>query len=413
MDDGVHTESAARPLADVATASGTVDRRVRVALVGAGLVGQAGHVISLVEDRDRFDLVAIVDPSATVRAAVARRYGVPHTAADLDEALALGLDAVVVAVPDPAHRDVCVAALTAGLHVFCEKPLATSLQDVDDIIAARGDRVLQCGYMKLYDPAVEHMVELLASAGDLVYLSVEVNDPDQAPFVDHLGLVTGSDVPRELIDRARARGTQAIAAALGRTPSPAEARAAEAYLSALVHDVSLAHHLLAAKGVTASPPLADAAYFDSGRGVSLTWALPGGARAHLTHLNLPGVADYRERVTAYCTDAVLELTFPSPYLRHHPTRLVQKRSYARPGDTSRPALGLATTEFRGSYEEAFRNELRAFHDSVIRGAPVRASAEAARDDVRVLLSALRRATGAAPPPGDSPRPPIAVPEEAR
>ena len=167
--------------------NGNPDRRLRVALVGAGLVGQAGHVISLAEDRERFDLVAIVDPSATVRTAVAHRYGVPHTAADMDEALALGLDAVVVAVPDPAHRDVCVAALTAGLHVLCEKPLATSLQDADDIIAARGDRVLQCGYMKLYDPAVEHMVEPLVTAGELVYLSVEVNDPDQAPFVDHLG----------------------------------------------------------------------------------------------------------------------------------------------------------------------------------------------------------------------------------
>jgi predicted dehydrogenase len=170
-----------------------------------------------------------------------------------------------------------------------------------------------------------------------------------------------------------------------------------------VHDVSLARHLLAAKGVPASPPLADAVYFDGGRGVSLGWALPGEARAHLTHLNLPGVADYQERVTAYCTDAILELTFPSPYLRHHPTRLVEKRSYARGGnDRSRPALGLATTEYRVSYEEAFRNELRAFHDSITRGAPVRAGAEAAREDVRVLLSALRLAAGATPEPGDLP-----------
>ena len=154
MDDGTHTRSTARVPADRATTAGKPSERVRVALVGAGLVGQAGHAISLAEDRDRFELVAIVDPSAAVRTAVAARHGVPHTAADLDEALAFGLDAVVVAVPDPAHRDVCVRALSAGLHVFCEKPLATSLEDVDDIIAARGDLVLQCGYMKLYDPAV-------------------------------------------------------------------------------------------------------------------------------------------------------------------------------------------------------------------------------------------------------------------
>jgi predicted dehydrogenase len=413
MDDGAHPRSTAELPGDRAV-DGEPERRVRVALVGAGLVGQAGHVISLAEDRNRFELVAIVDPSATVRTAVAHRHRVPHTAADLDEALAFGLDAVVVAVPDPAHRDVCVAALTAGLHVFCEKPLATSLEDADDIIAARGDLVLQCGYMKLYDPAVEHMIELLSSStGELVYLSVEVNDPDQAPFVDHLGLVTGNDVPRELVDGTRARGAEAITRALGHPPSGVQARAAEAYLSALVHDVSLARHLLAAKGIPTFPPPAEAAYFDGGRGVSLACALPAGARAHLTHLNLPGVADYQERVTAYCTDAILELTFPSPYLRHHPTRLMEKRSYARPGDTSGPALGLATTEYRVSYEEAFRNELRAFHDSITRGAPVRASAEAARDDLRILLSALRLAAGAAAQPGDSPRPRLDELEEAR
>lgn len=423
MDDG------ATPLSSVASSpaeSPQPGRRVRVALVGAGLVGQAGHAISLSESRDLFDLVAIVDASADVRSTVATRYAVPHTAASLEEALPLGLDAVVVAVPDPAHRDVCVRALAAGLHVFCEKPLATSVREADEIIAARGDRVLQCGYMKLYDPAVEHLVHLLSTSsgqndgaadgrtgGRLVYLSIEVNDPDQAPFVDHLGLVIGRDVPRELIEDSRRRTAAAAAEALGGPATPDQARAMEAYLGALVHDVSLGHHLLAAMGITAPLPLLDAGYFDEGRGVTLSWALPGGARAQLTHLNLPGVADYRERVTVYCTDRILELTFPSPYLRHHPTELVERRSSrgtsgassatSGASGTADASLGLTTTQYRISYEEAFRNELRAFHASITTGAPVRATAEAAREDLRALLSALRLATGSAPHATDSPR----------
>jgi predicted dehydrogenase len=156
-----------------------------------------------------------------------------------------------------------------------------------------------------------------------------------------------------------------------------------------VHDVSLAHHLLASVGFAAPLPVVDAGYFDSGRGVCLTWGLPGGARAQLTHLNLPGVGDYTERVTAFCRDRILELTFPSPYLRHHPTRLVEKRSGSGPAE-------LITTEYRVSYEEAFRNELRAFHAAVTGGSPVLASAEKARDDLVALLSALRIATGVAP-----------------
>jgi uncharacterized protein YpuA (DUF1002 family) len=54
------------------------------------------------------------------------------------------------------------------------------------------------------------------------------------------------------------------------------------------------------------------------------------------------------------------------------------------------------TEHRVSYEEAFRNELRAFHASVTAGAPVRATAEAARDDLAALIGAFRIAGGVDP-----------------
>jgi predicted dehydrogenase len=361
--------------------------RLRVALFGGGLVGQAGHAPTLWDERDRFDFVAIADPSATVRAAIAERYGVPNICASLEEALTLGLDAVVIAVPDPAHRSAVLTALRAGVHVFCEKPLAVSVAECDEILAARGDRVVQVGYMKLHDPAVERMVARLADGpAELVYLSVEVNDPDQSPFVDHLGIVVGRDVPRELIDATRAGGAAAVRDALGGSePDAAQSRAFEAYLSSLVHDVSLAHHLLGGLGMAAPLPLADAAFFDVGRGVSLDWLLPGDGRAHLEHLNLAGVADYRERITAYCRDRILELTFPSPYLRHFPTRLVERRS---DGSTA----GLETIEYRVSYEEAFRNELRAFHASITTGAPVRATVEAARADIVALLDAFRLAS---------------------
>ena len=357
--------------------------RLRVALFGAGLVGQAGHAPSLWDDRDRFEFVAVADPSASVRSAVAARYGVPHTCATLEDALALGLDAVIIAVPDPAHRGSVLTALRAGLHVLCEKPLALSLAECDEILAARGDRIVQCGYMKLYDPAAERMIERLDGA-ELVYLSVEVNDPDQAPFVDHLRLAVGRDVPGDLVDATKRRGREAVRAALGAEPDAAHSRAFEAYLGALVHDVSLAHHLLGSLGIAAPLPLADAAYFDGGRGVSLDWTLPGDGRAHLEHLNLPGVPDYRERVTAYCRDRIIELTFPAPYLRHHPTRLVERRSDGT-------VAGLETIDHRVSYEEAFRNELRAFHAAITAGVPVRATVEAARDDLAALLGAFRLA----------------------
>jgi predicted dehydrogenase len=360
-----------------------VTDRIRIGLFGAGLIGQAAHAPHLADDQERFEFVVVADPSKTVREAVAARHRVPNTAASLEEALDLGLDAVVISVPDGAHRDAAVTALNAGVHVFIEKPLAETVADCEAVLAARGDRVCQVGYMKLYDPAVERLVELLAvGPAEIAYLSVETNDPDFQPFADHIGIVAASDVDPELIAATRTRSQDAVRDALGRDPDRAASRGLGSFLSSLVHDVSLSHQLLRAVGVTAPIPLADGAYWDEGRGCSLDWALPNDGRAHLEHLNLPGISDYRERVTVYCRDRIYELTFPSPYLRHFPTRLTVRK-------TGRSVVELEETEIRVSYEEAFHNELRAFHASVTTGAPVRSTVEWARDDVAALIGAFR------------------------
>ena len=158
--------------------------RLRMGLVGAGLIGQAVHAHFLWDDRERFELAAIADPSPAVRAAVGDRYGIGERHAGIDGLLGIGLDAVVVAVPDAFHADVTCRALTAGLHVLCEKPLALSLAECDRIIAARdaAGRVVQVATMKRYDPAYRRLLELLpARASDVRYLSVEVRDPGAAP----------------------------------------------------------------------------------------------------------------------------------------------------------------------------------------------------------------------------------------
>jgi predicted dehydrogenase len=103
----------------------------------------------------------------------------------------------------------------------------------------------------------------------------------------------------------------------------------------------------------------------------------------MTHLNLPGVPDYTERITIYCTDRIVELTFPSPYLRHFPTKLTLRK------DGGEKAL--ETHEFRVSYEEAFREQLRAFHAASCGEGPVKTPLEQARRDVEFLISAYKRA----------------------
>ncbi len=362
-------------------------RRLRTALIGAGLVGQAEHAFYLWEERERFAFDAVVDASATVRAGVAARYGVAETYAAVDELAGRGYDAVVCATPDPIHPQVVTRALALGLHVMCEKPLALTTALCDEITAARdrAERVVQVAYMKRFDPATRRLVELLPDdPADVRLISVECNDPDETPFVAHLPMVSGGDVAAAVIAEGRLLGAEQLAASAGATPAPHVARAlGGGFLSSLVHDMAVVAAILDRYAQPMPETATSGAIFDEGRGVALAFTLPSGGRCAMTHLNLPGVADYTERITVYCTDRILELVFPSPYLRHLPTTLTARRTAGE--------IGLETTTYRASYEEAFRNELRAFHAAVVDGVAVETPPEKARRDVALLVDACRKA----------------------
>ncbi len=362
-------------------------KRLRIGLVGAGLVGQAEHAFYLWEERERFDFAALADASPTVRAALRQRYALQHVHADIRELFARDLDAVVIAAPDALHPEFAVAALEAGLHVLCEKPLALTLSGCDRIAAARdrSGRVLQVAYMKRHDPAYKRALEFLpADIADVKLISVEVNDPDFEPFVAHLPMIWPDDMPAAQRSEARAATAAQLRETAGSELTGDGLRAlGSGYLSAMVHDVAVVHGILAHLGCDLPGEAGQAAWFDQGRGVQLAFGLPGGGRVSITHLTLAGVPDYTERVTIYCTDRIVELVFPAPYLRHAPTRVTLRRSGT--------GHALETTDYRVSYEEAFREQLRAFHAASCGEAPVSTPLEQARRDIELLVSAFRKA----------------------
>jgi len=101
----------------------------------------AGNIASLnakgyVAD-PRCDLVAVCDPVEGRAATAAAAWGAPRVFTDLDVMLAdPGIDAVEVLTPTHLHRDHVLAAVAAGKHVSCQKPLANSVVDARDMAAA-------------------------------------------------------------------------------------------------------------------------------------------------------------------------------------------------------------------------------------------------------------------------------------
>ena len=136
---------------------------VRVALAGCG--GWGRNILRVLVESPRARVVAVADTHPQRRAvAEALLLGAPGAAvvATLDEALAAGPDAVVIATPPHTHAALALRALAAGADVFVEKPLATRVADAERIVAraAALGRVGMVGHLLRYHPAVERLVEL-------------------------------------------------------------------------------------------------------------------------------------------------------------------------------------------------------------------------------------------------------------
>jgi len=106
-----------------------------IAVVGLGF---GGEFVPIYLSHPDVATVVLVDNDADRRGQLAAAYGLAAGYADFAEALADPLvDAVHVLTPVPFHADMVVAALEAGKHVACAVPMATTLADLDRIIAAQ------------------------------------------------------------------------------------------------------------------------------------------------------------------------------------------------------------------------------------------------------------------------------------
>lgn len=140
---------------------------LRVGVVGAGRIVERAHLPLLVE-HPQLRLVGIFDPSLERAALLARQHGIARVCGSLEELLGLSLDITLVACPNYLHAPVSIAALEAGSHVLCEKPMATSAADAEAMDAAqrRTGRTLMIAFPNRFRPEVTALHQAIA-AGEL------------------------------------------------------------------------------------------------------------------------------------------------------------------------------------------------------------------------------------------------------
>jgi predicted dehydrogenase len=355
--------------------------RIRIGVIGCGLVAQTMHLPHLRELHDRFELAALCDVSPGLLGYLGEHYGVPRRFDDHRALLREPLDAVLVATPD-SHAGIVVDALRAGRHVLAEKPLCYTLGEADAVIAAQraAGTVCMVGYMKRFDPAVRYAAPRIRAMPDLQAVHVTILHPTEVAQTAHHDVRRFPDVPEAARRRLREAQDRLIREAVGPCTSAERFVFAESLLSTLVHDVNL---LRALAGDPAEVLFTDA--WADGRSLVSVLRYASGIRAVLALHFLPDLDRYEERLAFHGRSARLTLVFPSPFHRNAPTAVVTEAVV-----DGHPA----ETRLTASLREAFREELIHFADAVESGRPPATPPGEARDDVALLhrmFAALRRA----------------------
>src|ERR1700676_803035 len=114
----------------------TNNGRVKVGIIGSQFQADI-HATSLQIMPDEAEVVAVASPSPGNAAAFARKFGIPRVFTDYLEMLKeKDIEMVTIAAPNSLHAQMTKDAAAAGKHVVCEKPLAMTIAEGKEMIAA-------------------------------------------------------------------------------------------------------------------------------------------------------------------------------------------------------------------------------------------------------------------------------------
>jgi predicted dehydrogenase len=359
--------------------------KLRIGVVGCGLVAQIAHLPYLQELSHLFEISALCDLSPSLVDQLCQRYNVPAKYLDYRRLLEHDLDAVFVLTRD--HAPVAIAAAERGKHVLVEKPMCFNLEQADEMIhSARQHGVkLMVGYMKRYDPGFERVQEIFQKMEGrrLIRVHNSVGSPDRITQ-EIYDLVRTSDVPEEKLSAAKIREVASFLQAIGQEK--------EEFLSAYSlllhlwsHDINLLrgafgepHQMKYAevrvgKRVSSLPSVQVLAVLDYGPDAACMWE----TQAFVAN------EWWNEELALFGDERTVKVRFPNPYLKNSPT-------IVRVEETAGGAL--IEQEIIASYDEAYKRELRHFYNCVVNDVEPRTSGEDGRKDLEFAIHIIQMST---------------------
>jgi myo-inositol 2-dehydrogenase / D-chiro-inositol 1-dehydrogenase len=162
--------------------------QIRIGIIGAGLIGRThSRMLRRIGERTSGSLrvIAVADREPRAAENLAARWPEARALASAAELIAdETIDAVWICTPTAYHREACLMAARAGKHIFCEKPLAMSVADAQEMASAISSAgvISQVGLVLRFSPVYTVMRALVSDPGAGAVLAVTMRDDQDFPI---------------------------------------------------------------------------------------------------------------------------------------------------------------------------------------------------------------------------------------
>jgi predicted dehydrogenase len=133
------------------------EKRVRVAIVGTGVIAETAHIPAYLRNPHN-EIVAIVDKNPKQLARTAKKFKIKKTFDSVDDLLDKeDVDAMSICTPPDTHAEIALKGLERGVHILCEKPLATDVISGKKMVAAssKAGKILTVGFHRRFIPTYQ------------------------------------------------------------------------------------------------------------------------------------------------------------------------------------------------------------------------------------------------------------------
>ncbi len=160
--------------------------KIGVGVIGAGRIGKL-HIEHLAQNIPEAELLSICSLNRPGAESIAEQYNIPMLTTDYNTLLAdANIDAVLVTSSTDTHVEISQAAAKAGKHIFCEKPIAFDLKQIDETLAIVEDAGVkfQIGFNRRFDVSFKRVREAVASGeiGEPHIMRITSRDPAPPPI---------------------------------------------------------------------------------------------------------------------------------------------------------------------------------------------------------------------------------------